>query len=53
MVKPMKLIDLKRELKQLESSQLVELVCSLYKSSKEAKEILSTKFMGTQYQLEA
>ena len=49
----MKLTDLKRELKQLESSQLVELVCSLYKSSKEAKELLSTRFMGSDYQLEA
>lgn len=53
MVKPMKLTDLKRELKQLESSQLEEIVCSLYKSSNEAKGILSARFMGREYQLVA
>jgi hypothetical protein len=47
------LTQLKGELKQLDSVQLAEMVCTLYKSSNEAKGILSAHFMGREYQLDA
>ncbi|MBM4761359.1 hypothetical protein GNT69_03525 [Bacillus sp. B15-48] len=41
-----KINDLKKELKELNQKQLIQLIVDLYKANKEVKQLLSTKFNG-------
>jgi TusA-related sulfurtransferase len=50
MIKPMTLTELKKELKKLEQSELIELISSLYKTNDKVKEILNVQFVGEEYQ---
>lgn len=53
MIKPMTLTELKKELKKLEHSELIELISNLYKANDKVKEILNVQFVGEEYQVEA
>ena len=53
MIKPMTITELKKELKALEHSELIELISSLYKASDKVKEISNVQFVGEKYQAEA
>lgn len=53
MDKPMSMSELKRELKQLENSELIELVSNLYKANDQVKEMIQAKFVGERYQVDA
>ncbi len=50
MTKPMTLTELKRELKQLDHKELIQLISDLYKSDRKVKEMLSARFVGEEYQ---
>lgn len=52
MIKPITLTELKKELKKIEHSELVELISNLYKSNDIVKEIINVKFVGEKYQIE-
>ena len=41
-----KITDLKKELKNLNQKELIQLIVDLYKNNKEVKQFLSTKFIG-------
>jgi len=42
----LKVSDLKKELKELDQKELIQLITELYKNSKEVKKYLSTMFLG-------
>ena len=44
--------ELKKELKKLEQSELIELISGLYKTNDNVKEIVNVKFIGEKYQEE-
>lgn len=50
MNKPMTLTELKKELKTLENSELVEIISNLYKSNDKVKDFLNMRFIGEKYQ---
>jgi len=52
MIKPMTITELKKELKNMEQSELIELISSLYKTNDKVKEIVNVKFNGEKYQEE-
>ena len=52
MIKPMTIKELKKELKKLEQSELIELISGLYKTNDNVKEIVNVKFIGEKYQEE-
>lgn len=52
MMKPMSITELKKELKKLEPSELMELISSLYKANEKVNEILNVQFNGEEYQSE-
>ena len=52
MIKPMTIKELKKELKKLEQSELIELISGLYKTNDNVKEIVNVKFIGERYQEE-
>lgn len=52
MSKPLTLTELKKELKKMDHSDLVDLISNLYKSNDTVKEIISVKFVGEKYQAE-
>ena len=45
MIKPMTIKELKKELKKLEQSELIELISGLYKTNDNVKEIVNVKFI--------
>ena len=53
MDKPMSMSELKRELKQLDNSELIELISNLYKANDQVKEMMQAKFVGEKYQVDA
>ena len=53
MIKPMTITELKKELKEREHSELIELILSLYKANDKVKEILNAQLIGKKYQEEA
>jgi hypothetical protein len=52
MIKQMTITDLKKELKQLDQKELIELVCTLYKSNPKNKELISANFLVDQYKMD-
>ncbi|MCK8058433.1 MULTISPECIES: DUF6155 family protein [unclassified Fusibacter] len=52
MIKPITITELKKELKKMEQSELIELISNLYKSNDKVKEIINAKVVGEKYQEE-
>ena len=52
MMKPMSITELKKELKKLDYSELIELISSLYKANDKVKMILNVQFIGEKCQSE-
>lgn len=52
-MKPLTLTELKEKLRKMDYSELIELISGLYKSNKIVKEMISVKFIGEKYQIDA